>query len=275
MRRFISILLVAFACLAVGAGTASANTNPVLYSSLPKAGTVSIPSVGVEAYSFNQIGNEVILTRRATAHHVSVTMVDWACQHGAWNTGDCVTTPGTTYPTTITLTLYRASTTNSSTGEVMPGSPITHITRTFNIKFRPSSDPTNCNGNTEEFLGSDGLCHHGLDQTVVFPINRTLPLDLVWGVSYSSDNSGPNPIGGSNAPQDSLNVGLAPKVRVGLDRYQDSIFWDTRVKAFSCADPTNGNSGPFVTGVFNKDGACDGTPNSWAGLVPAAQFSTN
>ena len=277
MRRFISILLVAFACLAVGAGTASANTNPVLYSSLPKAGTVSIPSVGVEAYSFNQIGNEVILTRRATAHHVSVTMVDWACQHGAWNTGDCVTTPGTTYPTTITLTLYRASTTNSSTGEVMPGSPITHITRTFNIKFRPSSNPT-CgteNGVVTEFVGSDGLCHHGLDQTVVFPINRTLPLDLVWGVSYSSDNSGPNPIGGSNAPQDSLNVGLAPKVRVGLDRYQDSIFWDTRVQAFSCADPTNGNSGPFVTGVFNKDGACDGTPNSWAGLVPAAQFSTN
>jgi hypothetical protein len=174
VQRFISIPLAAFACLAVGIGTASANTNPVLYSSLPEAGTVSIPSVGVEAYSFNQIGNEVILTRRATAHHVSVTMVDWACQHGAWNTGDCITTPGTTYPTTITLTLYRASTTNSSTGEVTPGTPITHIMRTCNIKFRPSSNPT-CgmeNGVVTEFRGSDGQCHHGLDQTVVFPISR-------------------------------------------------------------------------------------------------------
>ena len=280
MRRFISILLAAFACLAVSAGTASANTNPVLYSSLPKAGTVSIPSVGVEAYSFNQIGNEVILTRRATAHHVSVTMVDWACQNGDWTgaTGPCTTTPGTAFPTAITLHLYRASTTNPSTGEVTPGSPITHITRTFNIKFRPSSDPgcgLDTNGVAEEFRGSDGMCHHGLDQTVVFPISRTLPLDVVWGVSYSSDNSGPNPIGGSNAPQDSLNVGLAPAVRVGLDRYQDSIFWDTRVQAFSCADPINGNGGPFVTGVFNKDGACDGTPNSWAGFVPAAQFTTS
>jgi hypothetical protein len=278
VRRFISILLAAFAFLAVSAGTASANTNPVLYSSLPQAGTVSIPSVGVEAYSFNQIGNEVILTRRATAHHVSVTMVDWACHHGARNTGDCMTTPGTTYPTTITLHLYRASTTNPSTGEVTPGPPITHITRTFNIKFRPSSNPS-CgteNGVVTEFVGSDGLCHHGLDQTVVFPISRTLPLDVVWGVSYSSDNSGPNPIGGSNAPQDSLNVGLAPAVRVGLDRYQDSIFWDTRVQAFSCAAaPPDGNSGLFVTGVFNKDGACDGANNSWAGLVPSAQFSTN
>ena len=85
----------------------------------------------------------------------------------------------------------------------------------------------------------------------------------------------PNPIGGTNSPQDSLNVGLAPSVRVGLNRYDDSIFWDTRVQAFSCADPTNGNGGPFVTGVFNKDGACDGTPNTWAGLVPSAQFSTN
>jgi hypothetical protein len=277
VRRFISILLGAFACLAMGVGTASAKTNPVLYSSLPPAGTVSIPSVGVEAYSFNQIGNEVILTRSATVHHVSVTMVDWACQAGAWNTGDCVTTPGSSYPTVITLNLYRSSTRNPTTGEVTPGAMITHIRKTFQIKFRPSSNPS-CgleNGVPTQFVGSDGQCHHGLDQTIVFPISRKLPVDFVWGVSYSSDNSGPNPIGGTNSPQDSLNVGLAPTVRVGLDRDQDSIFWDTRVQGFSCADPTNGNGGPFVTGVFNKDGACDGTPNSWAGYVPSAQFSTN
>lgn len=280
MRRFISILLAAFACLAVGAGTASAHTNPVLYSSLPKAGTVSIPSVGVEAYSFNQIGNEVILTRRATAHHVSVTMVDWACQNGDWTgtTGPCTTTPGTTFPTAITLHLYRHSTRDSNTGVVTPGTQITQITKTFNIRFRPSSD-TSCgltNGVAEEFRGSDGVCHHGLDQNVVFGVNRTLPTDLVWSVTYNSDNSGPHPIGGSGAPQDSLNVGLAPKARVGLNRYDDSIFWDTRVQGFTCAAAApDGNSGPFVTGVFNKDGACDGATNSWAGLVPAAQFTTS
>jgi hypothetical protein len=280
VRRFISILLGAFACLAVGAGTASATTNPVLYSSLPAPGTVSIPSVGVEAYSFNQIGNEVILTRSATAHHVSVTMVDWACQTGAWNTGDCATAPGATYPTTITLHLYRASTRNSTTGEVTPGTQITHITKTFNIKFRPTSDPScglDGNGLADAlFRGSDGQCHHGLDQTVVFPLSRNLPTDVVWGVSYNSDNSGPTPIGGSGAPQDSLNVGLAPKTTVGHARYDDAIFWDTRVQGFSCAAPApDGNSGPFQTGVFNLDGPCDGANNSWAGFVPAAKFSTN
>jgi hypothetical protein len=41
----------------------------------------------------------------------------------------------------------------------------------------------------------------------------------------------------------------------------------------SCADPTNGNGGPFVTGEFNRDGPCDGTTNTWAGLIPAAKFT--
>ena len=275
MRGFISVLLGAVGCLAVGAGTASASTNPVLYSSLPSAGTVSVPSVGVEAYSFNQVGNEVILTRKATVRRISVTMVDWACQTGDWTgtSGPCVTVGKPTFPTAITLHLYRASTRNSTTGEVTPGTQITQLTKTFNIRYRPSSDPVNCN--TEEFLGSDGQCHHGYDQNLVFALNRKLPTDVVWGVTYNSDNSGPNPIGGSGAPQDSLNVGLAPKTTVGHARYDDAIFWDTRSQGFSCAAPApDGNSGPFVTGVFNLDGPCDGAHNSWAGLVPAAKFRT-
>lgn len=278
MRKFPSVMLAAFACLALSAGTASGKTNPTVYSSLPATGTVSVPSVGVEAYSFDQIGNEVILTRPATVRKISVTMVDWACQTGDWTgaSGPCVTTGKPTFPTQVTLHLYRASTRNPSTGEVTPGAQITHIAKTFNIRYRPSSTPSQCGGDIGEFLGSDGQCHHGYDQNIVFALNRKLPTDVVWGVSYNSDNSGPNPIGGSGAPQDSLNVGLAPRTTVGLARYDDSIFWDTRAQGFTCAAaPPDGNNGPFVTGVFNKDGACDSATNSWAGLVPAAQFRTS
>jgi hypothetical protein len=188
-----------------------------------------------------------------------------------------VTTGTPTFPTTITLTVYKHSSSNPSTGVITPGRVIKKVSKSFGILFRPSSDPT-CpleGGLHTMFRGSDGQCHHGLDQNIVFSFKQSVPKDFVWGVSYNSDNSGPNPIGGSGAPQDSLNVGLAPKTTKGLNRYQDSIFWDTRILANTCADPTNGNGAPFTTGAFNKDGPCDGTTNSWAGFIPAAAFKTS
>jgi len=122
---------------------------------------------------------------------------------------------------------------------------------------------------------SDGNCHNGLDQNIVFNIPDTkLPIVVVWGVTYSTDHQGPNPIGGSSAPQDSLNVGLTPAVLTGLNRTDDTIFWDTATAANSCAAaPPNGNNGPFVTGEFNRDGPCNGANNSWAGFIPAAKFT--
>jgi hypothetical protein len=87
---------------------------------------------------------------------------------------------------------------------------------------------------------------------------------VVWGVSYNSDDSGPNPIGGpGTAPTDALNVGLAPKVRAGTDRFPGGIFWDTRYPPNSCGTP-------FVPGDFNLDNAGG---DCWTGYVPAAQFN--
>jgi hypothetical protein len=275
------VLLAVGAVLMVSVGGASAHSKPkpskTLYSSTSSA--VSIPSVGVEAYSFNQVGNEVILNRTATTKSVTVTMVDWACQTGdeAGTSGPCTTGGHATFPTRITLDLYKASSKNASTGETTPGAPIKSVSKTFKIKYRPSADGVSGDGTCTggEFTGSDGKCHNGLSQAITFTVNKKLPTDVVWGVSYSSDNSGPNPIGGTNSPQDSLNVGLAPVVKTGLDRAPDSIFWDTRYQGFTCADPVSGNTGPFVTGEFNRDGSCDGTPNSWNGYVPAAAFTAS
>ena len=91
---------------------------------------------------FNQLGNEVILTKASTVKKVSVTMVSWACQTGGWSTGDCVTVGTPTFPTPITLTLYKHSIADHLTGEVRPGAQIVKVTKTFNIRFRPSSDPS-------------------------------------------------------------------------------------------------------------------------------------
>ena len=54
----------------------------VAYDSTPAKGTVSVPSVGPEAYAFNEVGNEVILRPHSAIGHVKVTMESWACQSG-------------------------------------------------------------------------------------------------------------------------------------------------------------------------------------------------
>jgi hypothetical protein len=269
--------LLAVAVLGLTAGSASAAKIPhsVLYTSTAP-GVGNIPSVGVEAYSFNQIGDEVILRRVAKLKSVAVQLSSWTCQSGAWNTGDCVTTPGATYTTPITLSIYKKSSTDSMSGETTPGALLATVTRSFNIPYRPSAS-SHCTGpQAGEWFKNGQGCFNGLAHTIGFTLTglkTKLPADVVLGVSYNSNTSGPEPIG-APSPTDSLNVGLSPKVRAGHQRYPGAIFWDTRFAGFTCAAaPPDGNNGPFQTGVFNLDGPCDGATNSWAGFVPAFQVN--
>jgi len=267
MRKPLPVVLAIIACLFVGVSPAGAASGQIVYNSLPAKGVVSVPSVGAEAYAFNRVGNEVILTKATTVKKVRVTMVSWACQTGGWSTGDCVTVGTPTFPTPITLTIYKHSIADQSTGEVRPGAQIVKVTKTVNIRFRPSSDPS-CpleGGKQTMYRGSDGQCHHGADQNIAFnlPKNTKLPAVVVWSLSYNTSTSGPNPLGGSGHPQDSLNVGLNPNTTTGLNRTEQSIFWDTRTPGNTCG-------APFVTGDFNRDGPC----TNWAGNIPAAQFTT-
>ena len=278
VRRLVAVLLAFAAVLGLSRATAMASSSKVLYSSTDP-GVGNIPSLGVEAYSFNQIGDEVILRRVAKIKSVAVQLSDWACQTGSWNTNDCVTTPGATFTTPITLNIYKASSTNSSTGETTPGGLLLTKTKTFAIPYRPSAS-THCTGaEAGEWFKNGQGCFNGLAHTITFTLSglkTKLPRDVVWGVSYNSDNSGPEPIGSTNSPEDSLNVGLAPRVRVGHKRFPDTAFWDTRFAGFTCAAAApDGNSGPFVTGEFNMDGPCDGAVNSWHGFVPAVQFNAS
>jgi hypothetical protein len=239
----------------VAPSIASAATS-VRYDSTPAKGVVSVPSIGPEAYSFNEVGNEVIVPHSDAIKHVSVTMVSWACQIGQWNAG-CLTTPGAKFQVPITLNLYAFSKRNSTTGVVTPGKRIASITKTFGIRYRPSA----ASESQSQYIGRDGKPHNGIAQTIAWPITKKLPADVVWTVSFNTATSGPSPLGAAS-PTDSLNVGLSPKVRVGHDRYPASIFWDTRKAEFA-----GGES--FVTGKLNLDG------QAWARFVPAARFSTH
>jgi hypothetical protein len=264
-RPLVALLLSCAAVLGLTATTASASVpRSVLYTSTDP-GVGNIPSVGVEAYSFNQIGDEVILRRVTKLKSIAVQLSSWTCQSGAWNTDDCVTTPGATYSTPITLNIYKASTTDSITGETTPGPLLATVTRTFSIPYRPSASPQCTGKQAGEWFKNGQGCFNGMAHTIGFTLTglkTSLPKDVVIGVSYNSDNSGPNPIGGTNSPTDSLNVGLAPKVRAGHERFPGGIFWDTRFAGFSCGPP-------FVPGEFNLDDF----DNCWAGFVPALQVN--
>ena len=116
------------------------------------------------------------------------------------------------------------------------------ITKTFAIRYRPSS----ASAGESRYLGSDGQYHNGIAQTITFPVNRKLGNDVVWAVGYNTNTSGPRPTGVAG-PADSLNVGLVPAVRIGHDRFPNSLFWDTRSAGFT-------GGAPFVTGQLNLDG---------------------
>jgi hypothetical protein len=266
------------AVLGLTAASASAAKIPrsVLYTST-QPGVANLPSVGVEAYSFNEIGDEVLLRRVAKLKSVAVTLSSWACQNGAWNTGDCQTTPGATFQTPITLNIYKASSTDPNSHVTTPGGLLATVTRMFTIPYRPSASPHCTGAQAGEWFKNGQGCFNGIAHSIGFTLTglkTKLPKDVVLGVSYNSDHSGPNPLGQSNSPTDALNVGLSPKVRAGHQRHPGAIFWDTRFAGFTCAaDPPAGNDGPFQTGVFNLDGPCEGATNSWAGFVPAFQVN--
>ena len=99
----------------------------------------NIPSFGVEAYAFNQIGNEINLATPGgppkQLNNVVVTMSSWHCEAGDVFSGTCVSIPGHTYSVPITFTIYNQG---ASAGTV--GSVIATRTQTFDIPYRTESD---------------------------------------------------------------------------------------------------------------------------------------
>ena len=168
-------------------------TSNVAYDSTPVKGTVSVPSVGAESSAFNQLGNEVILRPHSTIGHVKVTMVSFACQSGNWATG-CTSAPGATFKAPITLNLYRYSKSNPTTGEIKPRRLIKSVTKTFSIRYRPSSQSPS----ESRYLGKDNALHNGIAQTISFPVNRNLATDVVWTVGYDTATSGLHPLGAAS-----------------------------------------------------------------------------
>ena len=84
----------------------SSDPSTTSYSSLVSPLPGYLPSLGVEPYYFDELGNEINLASSGTLSSVVVTMVSFACETGSWTNDTCVTTPGATYPVPITFNIY-------------------------------------------------------------------------------------------------------------------------------------------------------------------------
>src|SRR2546426_8191456 len=210
--------------LIVGPASASTTSLTAIYNSTVKPLPANLPSVGAEAASFNEFGDEITFAPSTPRNvkKVIVTLSSWGCQEGHWYSGDCVTPPGATFSLPISLTIYQATSTAPSVSPVPAGSPIATVTQTFSVPYRPSASAI-CTGG-RWFKNGQG-CFNGLAHNVTFkfPFRNLDPDTVVYGITYNTTHYGYAPIGESapcftssgGCPYDSLNIALAPAVTLG------------------------------------------------------------
>jgi hypothetical protein len=154
-------MIVSMVGLIVGPASASTSALTVIYKSIVTPLPANLPSVGAEAYSFNEFGDEV--TFAGTHRNVKkaiVTLSSWGCQTGYWNTADCSTTPGATFSVPITFNIYHASSSNGT--QFLPGSLIATVTHTFNVPYRPSASPVCTGPDAGKWFKNGQGCFNGL-----------------------------------------------------------------------------------------------------------------
>lgn len=259
MRRTRLALIIGAALVVAFAATPAigGSGNSVVYSSLASNGPPSnLPSVGAEAYAYNEFGNLVAFAdnsntpRRLTS--VVVTLSSWGCVEGRWYMGNCYTPGGSKFDLPMTLTIYEAG-----TGDVLATS-----TETFAVPYRPSVS-SQC---TQGRWYSQGLktCFNGLAHDVTFHFGGqdvTLPDEVVFGITYNTSHYGYSPIGSGAAcysssggcPYDSLNIALSTDSTVGSNP-GGNVLWRSTGGAFG---PT-WNLGGYVPAVEFKSSVGNG-----------------
>jgi hypothetical protein len=200
------------------------SNSQVVYDSLNSPLPPDTWSQAYYATGITEFGNEI--TPASTSSQLSnvvVALDSQACESGTGAT--CTTTPGATFPLSITMYLYNAGSPVNS--------PIATDTQTFNIPFRPSAaavaTPTLCaTGNNWSGFPNDGTqwydaatsnCYYGITYAAVFNTwtGVTLPSNVTYGIYFDA----------SSGPAQSLNVELSNEpnnVTVGSDTDPGNVF---------------------------------------------------
>ena len=282
--RLAVLALAAAVLLAVGAAPAGAAVTGTPVYDASYSGTLpgNLPSVGAEAYSFNEFGDQVTFAGTArTVNAVRITMSSWACQQGTWFNHDCVSAVGSTFSIPITLRIYNASV-DGPNGTVVPGSLIANVTKTFTLPYRPTANLQHCNAGNgyagEWWSKADQSCYNGKAHNISFnlkSLNLALPDTVVIGIAYNTTDYGYNPIGQTacnsteaGCPYDSLNIALGTSgVLVGSKEYPDTVFQNAAYASDYCDGGTVAQVNVF--NLDSPDSAC------WGGYTPAIQVTAH
>jgi hypothetical protein len=218
--------IIGAALLMVGASALSASADPSAsnggsaapgYNAIPAHVSGNVPSVSFQASKTTEFGDAVGLSGSGrTLGSMTVLFSSWACQSGAWESGNCATTPGATFDVPITFNVYAAD----SAG--VPVALLTTLTQTETFAYRPSASPL-CTGG-RWYNKTDKTCYNGFPQTVTMamPTGVTLTDNVVWSVKYDTYNTN-----GDTGPVNSLNVGTFSFPNApfsGTDLNEDVVF---------------------------------------------------
>lgn len=200
-----------------GPSVSGGGSNGPGYNAIPSQVKGNVASIGFQASRTTEFGDAVGLSgTNRTLSSMKVLLSSWACQTGAWETGDCTTTPGATFDVPITFTIY------DSTGTTELASTTQHVA----VAYRPSAS-AQCTGDDagKWYNPSDKTCYNGYPQTVTMSMSASakLPDNVVWSVQYKTFTTN----GGVSTPADALNVGAnsfpnAPYSGTDLDA--DAVF---------------------------------------------------
>lgn len=256
----------------------NAGDSTIAYNVMPfGAENCSKPSWGFEARSTNEFGDQVFLKASTprTLDSLKVLFHSYACSDsGHWDGvgGLCVTTKST-YPVTITASIYAADTSNSP---ATVGALLARETLSFDLPYRPSANPA-CPDPAQWYNPVAGYCQYGISKVLTFnnwnvqaPAGA-LPDSVIWTVAFNTTDWGYNPIGSPGVgncalttlpgcPYDSLNVGTTDFTNAPYAGSSDAATDGAFVSA-------GGTSAPLVRNTVAYG-------SGWSGYTPLAAITT-
>lgn len=275
------VTLLSIAAPLHSAGAAS----QVVFNSIPATLPGSFISVGYEATSTKELGDNIAFTLPAGNNRlttVTVSLTNWSCENdfdlvsGDWvahrgPTEACVTTPGTSFNHPITINIYQV---DHSGANPAVGALITTKTVNAAVPFRPSYDSTNCSAGSPDkdvpFGGTwydpvQAKCVHGKAFTVDFDFTNdkiVLPSEIIYGIAYNTSHYGTAPLQ-TVGPYDSLNLSLATVLpTIGTDVETGTLFNSSKWSGEYCDNGAGGLD------VFRRDAGC------WDPYTPVIRFSS-
>ena len=201
----------------------------VAYTAIPRdAVDCGPPSWAFEAEQTAEFGDAVGLVSTATnLKSLTVLFNSYGCSDsGRWYTGDCKTTPGTTFTIPITATIYALGPGNTVGAAIATSGP-----QTFNIAYRPSAD-SSCTGTDAGgwYNSVAQRCEFSAKQLLTFNFpSVALPTNVIWTVAFNTTHYGYAPIGEATS---CYNFGAAPgcgydSLNVGTKSYPNAPFAGT------------------------------------------------